>query len=132
MRTLLIISCLALAASAAASDRPLTRDQIAVEKRLAGRVAGKPRSCLNRHEAQNMSVHDGMLLYRVNARLTYRNDLNGCRQLREHDLIVTRLYGSSQLCRGDIAEIVNRTGYFPKGSCAFGEFVPYAKAPDAR
>jgi hypothetical protein len=128
MRAFLIIPVLALAGAAIASDRPVSRDQIAVEKQLAGRIAGKPKSCLTRHEAENMSVHNGMLLYRVNRRLTYKNEMNGCNQLRVGDLIVTRLYGTSQLCRGDIAEIVSRAGYFPKGSCAFGDFVPYVKA----
>ena len=34
---------------------------------------------------------------------------------------------SGQLCRGDIAQAVDRTANFPAGSCSFGDFVPYTR-----
>ena len=101
------------------------RDAASVEKALAGKVAGEPKDCLNRFESAQMSVHDGLLLFRVNSKLTYRNDMNRCSTLTDDDILVTHLYGNNQLCRGDIAQIVDRTSGFGRGSCSFGDFVPY-------
>ncbi|CAM3092529.1 hypothetical protein SPAN111604_03260 [Sphingomonas antarctica] len=101
------------------------RDADQVEKALAGKVAGAPKNCLTRFEADNMSVHDGVLLFRVSSKLVYRNDMNQCSNLREDDIIQTNLFGSSQLCRGDIARLISRTGGFEHGACSFGDFVPY-------
>jgi len=122
----LFLAPLLLLSVAATNDR----DAAAVDKALAGKVPGQPKSCLSRFEADRMSTHDGLLLFRVNRNLVYRNDANNCPNLREDDIIQTNLYGSSQLCRGDIFQIIDRTGGFTRGACALGDFVPYrAPAP---
>ena len=128
MRTLLVVPLLLASAGALAADRPPSRDQMQVERALAGKVPGKPKPCLSHRESDNMSTHDGRLLYRVSRTLTYVNEMNGCRMLGNDDILITRLYGSDQVCRGDIAEIVDRGSNFPKGSCAYGDFVPYTAA----
>jgi hypothetical protein len=120
MRALFLAPILLL--SVAATDR----DAADVDKALAGKTAGAPKNCLTRFEADRMSVHDGLLLFRVNRNLVYRNDMNHCSNLREDDILQTNLYGSSSLCRGDIAQIIDRTGGFQRGACTFGDFVPYS------
>ena len=120
MRRLLLAPLLFLSV-AATNDR----DAANVDKALAGKVPGAPRNCLSRFESDRMSVHDGLLLFRVNRNLVYRNDVNGCPNLREDDIIQTSLYGSSQLCRGDIFQIIDRTGGFTRGACSLGDFVPF-------
>ena len=122
MRHLLLAPLLLL--TVAATDR----DAEAVDKALAGKTAGEPKNCLTRFESDRMSVHDGVLLFRVNRNLVYRNDMNSCSTLRRDDILQTNLYGSAQLCRGDIAQIIDRTGGFGRGACTFGDFVPY-RAP---
>ena len=123
MRRLLLAPLLFLSV-AATNDRDATN----VEKALAGKTAGQPKNCLSRFEADRMSVHDGLLLFRVNRTLVYRNDANNCPSLHEDDIIQTNLFGSGQLCRGDIFQIIDRTGGFGRGACSFGDFVPY-RAP---
>lgn len=117
----LLLAPLLLITVAATNDR----DAAAVDKALAGKTAGEPKNCLTRFESERMSVHDGVLLFRVNRNLVYRNDMNSCSTLRADDIIQTNLYGSNQLCRGDIAQIIDRTGGFGRGACSFGDFVPY-------
>ena len=123
MRALLLAPILLLSV-AATNDR----DAANVEKTLAGKAPGEPRECLSAFQSQRMSVHDGLLLFRVNSKLVYRNDLNNCPSLREDDIIQTNLFGSGQLCRGDIFQIIDRTGGFNRGACTFGKFVPYQAA----
>jgi hypothetical protein len=130
MRMLIMIPLLFAAATATASDKPGTRDKIAVEKALAGKTAGKPQDCLSPRDAQSSSVHNGTVLFRVSRKLVWKNDMRECRLLREDDILVTNLYGTARICRGDISQIVDRAGLFGKGSCVFGDFVPY-RVPEA-
>ncbi|CAN5235843.1 hypothetical protein BH09PSE3_BH09PSE3_12880 [soil metagenome] len=116
---LLLVSACATTASA----RDETPDP-AMTKALAGKIAGKPRSCISWNEAQSSTTYRDAILYRVNSKLTYVNDLGKCPFLRNDNILVTRTVGS-QLCRGDIVNMVDRGGGFPTGSCSFSDFVPY-------
>ena len=107
------------------------RDEADVARMLAGKTPGKPRLCLNQLDAQSSSVHDGTVLFRVSSRLVYRNDMDKCSLLRADDILVTHSYGSGELCRGDIVQVIDRTSRIGKGACTYGEFVPY-QAPKAR
>ena len=127
MRSLIMIPLICAAAMATASDQRGTRDRIVVEKALVGKVAGEPRDCISRYDAQRSSAHNGLVLFRVSSKLVWKNDMQGCTVLREDDILQTNLYGSARLCRGDIAQVIDRGGHYGKGGCTFGEFVPYRK-----
>ena len=43
--------------------------------------------------------------------------------------LVTRTFGSSGLCRGDIAQVVDSSSRTFAGSCSLGEFVPVPRRP---
>lgn len=115
----------ALALPAAARENP--RDEAAVARILDGKTPQAPRKCLNAWESRNTSVHDGTVLFRISSKLLYKNDMQECHLLHEDDILQTNLYGTSQLCEGDIAQVINRTGRYSKGACTFGEFVPYRR-----
>lgn len=128
MRPFLIAAALI---AAPAFAQPAAPDPV-VEKALAGKIAGEPKNCLSRFESDRMQVRDGLTLFRVNRNLVYVNDMNGCSTLREDDILQTNLYGTSQLCRGDITQIIDRAGRFNRGACTFGSFVPYRTPAPAR
>ncbi len=121
MRSILLAA--ALVATPALAGPATTND--IVDKALAGKIAGAPKDCLTRREAERMQVLDGVLLFRVNRNLAYVNDMNSCSTLRRDDILQTNLYGTTRLCRGDIAQVIDRTGRFGRGACTFGDFVPY-------
>lgn len=130
MRMLPILAtafCLAATGAVARDDGGPSKSEVRVSKMLEGRVPGAPRSCLNPQESRMSQNYDGLVLYRKNSRITYRNDMNGCPLLRENDILSNRLYGSARLCRGDIAEIIDGTGRYVKGACSYGDFVPYRR-----
>jgi hypothetical protein len=53
----------------------------------------------------------------------------GCSNLgRPPYAMVTKQFGTAQLCRGDIARIVDTTNRITVGSCVFGDFTPYTRA----
>lgn len=112
-----------------ATQTTLTEKQAkALDKQLAGKVAGEPVNCLSQTDARSpIRVSDDIMLYRVSKNKVYRNDLaGGCPGLaRDDDIMVTRSYGSTQLCKGDQFKLVDRTSGMWTGSCSFGQFVPY-------
>jgi len=124
----LFLAPLLLVGCAGGSEPPrLTERQIArLESALAGKVAGEPVSCISRYPQSNLTaISDGVLLYRVNSRLIYRNDLIGrCSGLTRGDTLVVTSHGS-QYCRGDMAKSADLTIGMITGACALGSFTPY-------
>ena len=132
--TFVSLSVLTMAMSLAAcatSPEPAERSpdaQRELARYLDGRVAGQPQSCLSTFRTQDMVVVDERtILYRDGSNRVWRNEMNGpCSGLgRPGTAIVTRQFGGSGPCRGEIAQIVDTSAGFTVGSCSFGDFVPY-------
>ena len=96
---------------------------------LAGRTAGAPVRCLPSYRSTDMQVIDDWTILYKDGRTTYvQNPRGGCRGLGFGSYtMVTRQFGTNQLCDGDISQLVDlRTG-MNGGSCVFGPFLPYTK-----
>ncbi|MEO5971882.1 MAG: hypothetical protein ABIP91_00750 [Sphingomicrobium sp.] len=133
MRMSLLIAAAALGACTTA-PQPETRSAKAeahLQKLLAGKVAGPPMTCLPHYRSNDMVViDDNTLIFRSGSRRVYRNDLQGggCSRIGSgHYALLTRLYGGSSLCRGQIAEVVDVANGITVGSCVIGDFVPYTR-----
>ena len=97
-----------------------------IDRALAGRVAGKPETCVSSSRIGTPeAIGDRILLYRDGSRV-WRNDLpDACPELRGDPVIVTEVYGG-QLCRGDQFYTVERSiGGIPGPRCRLGAFVPW-------
>lgn len=128
MRMALFLPFLLLAGCAGGAEPPrLTEKQAAkLETALADKVAGEPVSCISRYPQANLTaISDSVLLYRVNGRLIYRNDLIGsCQGLARGDTLIVTSW-SSQYCRGDMAKSADLMTGMVTGACALGSFTPY-------
>lgn len=125
----LLAGCAPGAAGAAGAAALSPKQTKALDKQLAGKVAGKPIRCMtNTQNYTAIRVSDNILLYRASGRLVYRNDLkNSCPGLaRDSDIMVVRQFGS-QTCDGDFFHLVDRSSGMRGPTCVFGEFVPYRK-----
>ena len=103
--------------------------QATYDRLLAGKTPGRAAKCLPLMRSNDMVViDDDTILYR-DGRTTYVNQpLGSCNLLgRGSYALVTRSSGS-QLCRGDIANVVDASTGMTVGSCALGDFVPYKPA----
>ena len=96
---------------------------------LAGRVAGAPLSCLPSYRANDMQIIDDWTILFKDGRTVYlQSPRGGCNGIgSRRNVLVTRLWGTNQLCSGDISHLVDLTSGIGGGSCVFGEFVPYTK-----
>ena len=95
---------------------------------LMGKVPLAPISCLPHYRSGDMrTIDEETILFRDGSRRVYVAHMQGgCSGLgRGSTALVTRQFGSADLCRGDIAQVVDTLNRFPVGSCVFGDFVPY-------
>lgn len=128
MRGWILLAPLMLAACSGSYEPPrLTEKQTSdLEKAIAGKVAGEKVNCVSRQPQANLTaISNSVLLYRVNSRLVYRNDLIGsCPGLTRGDTLIIKTWGS-QYCRGDMATSADLVNGIVTGGCALGDFTPY-------
>ncbi len=124
-----LLLCGTVSASSASRDARYAREEVRLEKELAGLTPGKPQNCIHLRDANGTRSFDngkGTILFRVSRKLVYRNDTHGnCNGIGRDRALITRIFGSSQLCRGDIAHSADLLAGFTGGSCAMSDFVPY-------
>ena len=133
MRMISMLLASGLLASCTTAPQPTARaadKQAELQQLLAGKVAQKPISCLPHYQSGDMRVIDeDTVAFRDGTRRTFVAHLNGgCSNLGSGgSALVTHQFGSADLCRGDIARVVDTLNGFTVGSCSFGDFVPYVK-----
>lgn len=115
-------------ATGTGSDRPSPqeRDRAQLERDLARLTPQPPVDCIDtRFRTVSLRAVGDKLIYREGRNRIYVSDTNGgCEGVARGDVLVTRQFGP-RLCRGDIAQTVDRTARFPTGSCVIGAFTPY-------
>jgi hypothetical protein len=131
MRVISLLLAGGLLASCTTAPEPTYRSankQAELAKLLTGKVAQRPISCLPHYRSGDMRViDDDTIAFRDGGRRTYVAHLNGgCSNLGSGGAaLVTHQYGSADLCRGDIARVVDTLNGMTIGSCSFGDFTPY-------
>lgn len=98
------------------------------QRLLAGKVARPPTSCMQTYQANDMRVIDeNTIAFRQGSNRVYVAHMRGpCSNLdRPGYALVTKEFGSAQLCNGDIAQVVDTSSRMTVGSCVFGDFTPY-------
>ncbi len=129
--SLLFISAALVACTTTVAGPPVraVKAQKQYDQLLAGKVVGAPISCLPSFNQSDMVVIDERTVaFRQGSSRVYVNHMQGgCTNLGGPYALVTRTFGSAQLCRGDIGQVVDLTNHFTVGSCVFGDFVPYTR-----
>jgi hypothetical protein len=104
--------------------------QAEYQQLLLGKVPLAPTSCLPHYRSGDMRVIDEeTIAFRDGTNRTYIAHMQGgCTGLGSgHYALVTHQFGTADLCRGDIAQVVDTLNRFTIGSCVFGDFVPYVR-----
>jgi hypothetical protein len=133
MRIFLTLSLAALAVGCtAAADGPTelsANAQTRLADELRGRVAGPTVSCVSQRDLRgNRSVGEEAIVFNGRtANIVYVNrPPAGCPQLKAGRALITRTT-STQLCRGDIATVLDTASGIEFGSCGLGDFTPYRR-----
>jgi hypothetical protein len=124
-----ILSSLIAGAMLAGTASAAVAPEVRLDKLLAGRVAGQPVDCINSRDIRSTQIIDRTaIVYQVGSKLYVNRPRAGASSLDRDDILVTRQFGTSQLCRIDTVRLVDRAAMFPTGFVALGEFVPYTRA----
>jgi hypothetical protein len=123
----------ALAGCSTTTEQPMrsAKAQQQYQQLIAGKVAGPPVSCLPTYNANDMRVIDEeTIAFRLGSNRVYIAHMpGGCSNLgRAPYTLLTRQVGSSGLCRGDIATVIDPVNGITVGSCVFGDFTPYTRS----
>ncbi|MDO6416680.1 hypothetical protein Q4F19_20010 [Sphingomonas sp. BIUV-7] len=126
LKPIIALAVALIATGAAAAPRPTGEARL--QAMLAGRTAGTPTNCVSLAPSMDSTKIEGVgMVYRRGRTLYVNRFVNGCPSLNSFNGIVTRT-PSTQLCRGDIARVVDFTTGIEGGSCVLGDFTPYEKA----
>jgi hypothetical protein len=118
---------LALGLSIAACAGPAARPGDALSSVTAGRVAGKPQSCISSQTSEGLRAIDSATLAYGSGSTIYLNRLGyNCPGLRELTTIITEVHGG-QYCRGDHIRTLESGSVIPGPSCNLGDWVPYRR-----
>jgi len=104
------------------------QNQREYDRLLSGKVAQAPISCLPHYRSGDMrTIDEYTILFRDGSYRTYVAHMEGgCNGVGSgHYALVTRQFGSADLCRGDIAQVVDPVNHIQVGSCVWGGFTPY-------
>lgn len=118
------VAALALAGTIGAAAPE--RDDLA--KALAGRVPGKPESCITLGSNDGPQIIDAhTILYRHSGKRVWRTGpIGACPSLRPLNTLVIEVWGG-QLCKNDRFRVVTPGLSIPSGYCRFDSFTPYDK-----
>jgi hypothetical protein len=97
---------------------------------LAGKVPGRPISCLPHYDANDMTVIDGRTIaFRTGSRKTYIMHLSsGCEMLGTGTYaLLSRQFASPGMCEGDIQSVVDTQNRITVGSCTIADITPYVR-----
>ena len=101
------------------------------EKRLArlleGREAGEPQRCIRVRPSQAMTTIEDTAYVFGRGGTIYVQRTQNPEAIDRNDILVTQRFGSSQLCRLDIAQTVDQIVGFFTGNVIFEDFVPYTR-----
>ena len=128
---MLATGVIGLCACATASE-PVQRSakaQATYDRMLAGKAPGKAEKCLPTYRSNDMTIiDDNTILFRDGRTVYVNHPLGGCNNLHQSGrALVTKNFGP-QLCRGDLATVVDNSSGMSVGACSLGDFVPYRPA----
>lgn len=101
-----------------------------LQRMLAGKVPGRPISCLPSYQSNDMRVIDGRTL-------AFRNGVGGtvyvahlspgCEAITSGaNALVSRQIGGSGMCQGDIQQVEDMMAHVNSGSCTIEQIVPFS------
>jgi hypothetical protein len=123
----LLTGAVLLAAVPAAAAPRLSPDA-KLAQALEGRIAGEAVNCISLHGARSSQViENSAIVYRSGGTLYVNRPRAGAESLNNWDAMLTRTF-SSQLCSGDVIEIVDTATGHMRGLVFLGDFVPYKRA----
>ncbi|WP_298471215.1 hypothetical protein [uncultured Erythrobacter sp.] len=121
----------ALAEEEKPESTEMTKGEKKLAKMLEGRVAGEPQRCIRTRLNDRLRVIDKTAYVYGSGRTIYVQRTRNPNDIDRDDIVVSRRFNSSQLCRLDVVTTADRLAGFFTGAVFFEDFVPYTRAEQA-
>jgi len=113
------------------ADEPMTKGEERLAKLLEGRVAGEPVDCIRVHPNQNLQVIDKTAYVYGRGDTIYVQRTANPEDIDSGDVLVSRRFRATELCRQDVMTTADRILGFFTGAVFFEDFVPYTRVEDS-
>ena len=120
------LAALGMSSVPATAGERLTGEQ-KLAKMLEGRVAGKPKSCVDTYRNRQSQIIEGTAVVYGSGRTIWVNRTEHPQDLDRWDAMVTKQFGT-RLCRQDIVTTFDTSSGMYTGNIFLTDFVPYTRA----
>ena len=142
IRTIAITSTLAAAALFAAQPAiaddhaddqavEMTKGEKELAELLEGRVAGEPQTCIRQLPSDHVKAIDKTAYVYGRGNTIYVQRTSNPERIDDRDVLVSRRFSSTQLCRTDVTNTVDPLNGMFTGTIFFEDFIPYTRVDEA-
>ena len=110
--------------------KPMTKGEKRLARMLEGRVAGEPVNCIRTVPNQRMTTIDETAYVYGRGKTIYVQRTANPEDIDDNDMLVSRRFNATQLCRQDVMTTADRILGFFTGAVFFEDFVPYTRVED--
>ncbi|MBV7258838.1 hypothetical protein [Erythrobacter crassostreae] len=115
-----------------AADTEMTKGEKKLADILEGRVAGEPTRCIRTRPNERLRVVDDTAYVYGSGRTIYVQRTKNPDKIDRDDILVSRRFNASQICKLDMVHTVDRGIGMFTGAVFFEDFVPYTKAEQVK
>ena len=105
----------------------MTKGERQLAKLLEGRVAGEPQRCIRTGFNDNMRTIDGTAYVFGRGKTIYVQRTQRPANIDRDDILVSRRFNSSEICKLDLVNTVDRSFGMYSGAVFYDDFIPYTR-----
>lgn len=113
-----------------AAPQEMTKGEKRLAKLLEGRVAGEPVRCIRALPRGRFTVIDRTAYVYGRGKTIYVQRTRNPNRIDDNDILVTRRFSASQVCRLDSIRTIDRFAGIFTGAVFFEDFIPYTRVPE--
>ena len=108
----------------------MTKGEKKLAKLLEGRVAGEPQRCIRSRLNDRLQVINDTAYVYGRGKTIYVQRTKHPERIDDDDILVSRRFDASQICKLDIVSTADRSFGFFNGVVFFDDFIPYTRVDE--
>ena len=108
----------------------MTKGEKELAELLEGRVAGEPQTCIRQLPSDHVKAIDKTAYVYGRGSTIYVQRTSNPERIDDRDVLVSRRFSSTQLCRTDVTNTVDPLNGMFTGSIFFEDFIPYTRVDE--
>ena len=115
-----------------AESKEMTKGEKELAKMLEGREAGEPVRCIRNRPNPRLKVIDKTAYIYGSGKTIYVQYTANPKRIDRDDVLVTRQFNASELCRMDVINTREPVNGMMTGVVQFEDFIPYTKVEEEK